>query len=346
MREAYLPFLKYIILQLFVGVVGLNVIREKELGFSDVLKSWGFGQLLCFAVLQIMAVPMILARWKFNMLFWGYVIVCVALFSFGCRRLFKGEARIKIRIPKLSPFEIVLLVIVVLLILWQSGNYFFGMHLDEDDARWLAEANDALTTGDMMTRSFHTGEHVEAFALAQDGSSPWPMMYAVCARILSTKTSIFSHTIYAPLELLLMYGIYWQIGGMFFRKTEARLSFLLFVSLANMFYGGSVYTQSVFSLVRIWQGKASVAAIIIPILFYLFLSINKEDKIDDWVNVMVAATGACLMSGMGIFIAEMMIAVYGFYSILSGHRWKRIPLWMCDLVPCATFILTHIYLQG
>ena len=73
MGQAVSPFLEYVVLQLVVMVVGLNVVHEKELSTSGVLKSWIFGQMMLFAVLQIIAVPMILLRWKFNALFWCYL---------------------------------------------------------------------------------------------------------------------------------------------------------------------------------------------------------------------------------------------------------------------------------
>lgn len=339
MREAILPFLGYCVLQLFVAVVGLNLVREKRIGFSGLLKAWTFGQMLCFALLQIMAVPMILLRWRFNALFWSYCGAVAVLLGFGAWRL--KHTRMAFDARPRSWLCAAVLAVALLLMLCQSGAYFFGVHLDEDDARWLAEANDAMTYGDMMTRSYETGDYLGSIQVPKDATSPWPMMIAIVSRILRTRPVVFAHTLYAPVELLLLYGIYWFVAEELFESKESRAAFLFFIALLNAFLGRTVFTQSTFSLVRIWQGKATVAGVMIPLLFYLFLRINRADKTVDWLKLPVVCCAACLMSGMGITLAPIMIAVYGVYNILAYRNWKRIPLAVLAVLPSAVFLMVY-----
>lgn len=341
MGQVVRPFLEYLVLQVTVAIIGLNVVREKRLGFSGLLESWILGQVLCFAVLQIMAVPMILLKWHFNVLFWSYIGVVVVLFGFGCWRLIRQNTKIRIRLPEFKPFEILLLIVVALLILWQSANYFFGMHLDEDDARWLAQANDALEYGNMLTRDYDTGEYLGYIQVPKDATSPWSMMVAIFSRILGTGTATFSHSVYAPVELFLLYAAYWLISCELFEKRESRIVFLFFVTLLNMFIGRTVYTQSTFSLVRIWQGKASVAGVVIPLFLYLFLRINKGNKTGDWLSLIMVCCSSCLMSGMGISIAAVMIAVYSAYNVIAYKNWRRIPLAVLAVLPSIIYLLIY-----
>lgn len=257
--------------------MGLNIVGHKRIGVTEALKSWVFGQMLMFAILQVMAVPMVLFRWKFNVLFWSYTVVCIAIFGFGCRRLWKVRWKTPDR-KKWTLLSLILLIAVLIIIGIQFHKYLFMMHLDEDDARWLAEANDALVYGDMMTRSIHTGEYLGYFDYIKDITSPWALFFAVLSKALMIRTAVFAHTIYASTELLLMYGIYWLISRELFRNKESEIAFLFYVSIINCFFAGTVYTQSVFSLIRIWQGKATVAAVIIPAIFYLFIRINVTDQ--------------------------------------------------------------------
>lgn len=349
MGQVILPFLEYILLQGFVLIVGLNVVQNRKIDTSWVLESWIFGQMLLFAVLQVMAVPMILMRWQFNALFWSYCGVSIALFSIGLWRLIKGKAKIRIHFPELSPIALFLLMVAVLLILWQVGNYAFGMHLDEDDARWLAQANDALEYGDMMTRNHDTGDYVGRFVMLKDTTSPWPMMWAIISKVLFIRPSVFTHTIYAPIELIMLYTIYWLIGYQLFKNSEARLTFLLMVVVVNSFFGATVYTQSTFAIVRIWQGKATVAGVIIPLLIYLFICMNKKGKSSktlDWIIVMITGCAGCLMSGMGILLPAVGIGVYGAYNIIAYQNWKSIPLCVFALAPSVVSMLVNVYLKG
>ena len=87
MREAIFPFLGYLVLQLIVIVAGLNIIGEKEIRWTGLLKSWITGQMLLFAVLQVFAVTMILLRWEFDALFWSYLGAVVVLFGLGIRKI-------------------------------------------------------------------------------------------------------------------------------------------------------------------------------------------------------------------------------------------------------------------
>ena len=89
-----------------------------------------------WALFQIIAVPAIQFRTSFTVLFWIYTVLVIGLAAAGCRIRWK----LRFQKPEISFF----LVIALIIILYQAGVYFLKMHLDEDDARWLAEANDAL----------------------------------------------------------------------------------------------------------------------------------------------------------------------------------------------------------
>ena len=347
LSAAILPFFLYLIIQFLVAAAGLNVVREQEIGISGCLKSWILGQIICFAVLQLMAVPMILMRLKFDVLFWTFFGTIALLCWLGLCKLCKKRIKIRIRMHDLEAIELFLLMVVVLLILWQAGTYFFGIHLDEDDARWLAEANDALYTGDMMTRSYYTGEYVGTPLMMEDVTSPWPLLFAVLSRILlNTRVSIVAHTIYPTLEIVLVYCIFWLIGREFFEKRTARLTFVLMATIVTLFYGITGYSQGVFILVRIWQGKATVAGVAIPLLLYLFICINKNNKLSDWMLVALVGAASCIMSGMGIIISGVMIGVYGLYNIIAYQNSKRIVPWIVALIPSVVFLLVNYYLRG
>lgn len=73
------------------------------------------------------------------------------------------------------------------------------------------------------------------------------MFLAIASRVLFTKPAIFAHTIYPPVELFVVYGIYWLIGKELFKKKESQLSVVLLAILVNLFfYCHSLYAVNLY----------------------------------------------------------------------------------------------------
>ena len=295
--------------------------------FRSVSFTYLTGSISMWALFQILAVPAIYLRTSFSLLFWIYTGLVIMLSAFGLKaRLKTGFEK-----PEISLF----LILAFWVIAYQASLYIFGMHLDEDDARWIAEANDALVKDRMLLHNPATGQYLGKFIgeMVKDTFSPWPFFIAWLSGTTGFSPAAMSHTVYPPVLLGLSYCAYYHMGKQLFRnKTEQGL-FLLMVTVINMFMSTNVYTQSTFSLLRIWQGKAAVAAIIIPAVFMLVLNIQtEEERKRNWFLLAVTGCASCLLSGMGIVIALLMIAVYGGYIIFC-KRWKRIPLWLASMAP-------------
>ncbi len=298
-----------------------------------------FGQLTLWAAFQVLAVPLVLLRVDYTTLFWAYLPIAVLLAVVGVMRFQK------IKLDKPTVF----LIIAVLVICWQAHFYVFKMHLDEDDARWIAEANDALVKNKMLLYNPATGEYIGRFVgeMVKDVFSPWPFYVAGIAKITGIRAASIAHTAYPPFLLALSYLAYWEMGRQLFKNPAEQGIFLLMVSVINMFMGGvdNGYTQSEFTLTRIWQGKAIVAAVIIPAIFMLILRIQNDDTVPNWLLLTVTTCAACLFSGMGIAISLLMTAVYGAYVVVCG-RWKRIPYWLLSMLPPIVCGLGYFWLKG
>ena len=171
------------------------------------------------------------------------------------------------------------------------------------------------------------------------------MLFAVLAKIFHIDTAIAAHTIYAPVALLLSYCVYYLLASELFSRLEARIVFVFAVAWINLFYAGTTKTQSVFTMVRIWQGKATVAGILIPCLLYLAICINKRNEKADWIRIAVAGCAGCLMSGMGVSLGGIIIIVFGAYSIFAFKRWRQIPLWILSVAPAVIDSLLYFMLN-
>ena len=350
-------------------IVG-SLFRSKSVSFTYLC-----GQLLLWAVFQIVAVPCINLRTDFSTLFWIYTGCVVVLIGLGAGSLYRYRAHARNRKNKsawfkqISPF----LIIALLIIAGQMCVYIFGMHLDEDDARWIAEANDALVKNKMLLHNPATGEYIGRFAgeMIKDVFSPWAMYLAWLSRATGIRAVVIAHTVYPPILLGLSYSAYYEIGCQLFAdgkggksKTHERGIFLLMVSVINLFMAGNVYTQSVFTLTRIWQGKAVVAAVMISTILAIILRVQKTTRhmvgsISDWTLLIVTGISCCLFSGMGIAIGLLLLAIYGLYVVVrtiqrtakhSEYKWKgcaiRTGLWLASLVPSIVYGLGYFRLKG
>jgi len=317
----------------------------------------------------VIAVPCINFRTTFNTLFWIYTAVVLVLTTIGMRTLLsRNRFRLRHEGGLWEGFKrwfrdsgaSVFLFVAFLVIAYQMYIYVFKMHLDEDDARWIAEANDALVKNRMLLHNPATGEYIGRFVgeMVKDVYSPWCMYLAWLSRMTRVRAVVVAHTVYPPILLGLSYCVYYEIGCQLFKGKHERGIFLLMVSVINLFMAGNVYTQSVFTLTRIWQGKAVVAAVAIPAIFCVILRVQTEDSLRDWALMIIAGASCCLFSGMGIAIGLLMLAVYGAYvtacsvakMIKAGSskraRLARIGVWIASVLPSIVFALGYMRLKG
>ena len=320
------------ILPFFVGIL---------LKRESVPETYLFGQILAWAIFQLMAVPMILLHVPFMGLFIPYTIIVIGLGIWGIIKLSKKESKIKYDIKDFNYY----LIPALLVIAFQAGMYFFGQHLDEDDARWIAEASDAIAKNKMLLHNAATGEYIGTFKgeMVKDVFSPWSMYIATISQATFIRPATMAHTFYPPVLLSLVYVAYYLMGKNLFEKKFEQGAFLLMVSIIMMFFSGNRYTQAMFTLTRIWQGKAMVAGLVIPLFLLVLLQIEKEDTKGNWFLLIISSITGCLFSGMGIAISFILAAVYGLYALVF-KRFKRIGFYLAALFFPALYGLLSYWL--
>lgn len=140
----------------------------------------------------------------------------------------------------------------------------------------------------------------------------------------------------------MIYGI---LGRRLFGK-ERRLAgfFLILVCLLHIFSGYSVYTQGTFLLVRIWQGKAILAAALIPAVYYYCLRTAQEKKgvAANCVMLVLLMLACCHVSSMGIMLGAIAMGLAG---IACALRYRKPGILLYGVVSCIpNLIYSAIYL--
>ncbi len=334
-----------VILELLVCII--VYLMPLFVGFAmnhkSISEAYLFGQVAIWAGFQLVAVPMILLRAHFMTLVVFFSLLVLIFAVYGGYK-FKECIRNLSIIDALKIDFNLFLIPAIALIAIQLFFYVFGQHLDEDDARWLGEANDALVHNRMLLHNPLTGEYIghPEGEMVKDVFSPWCMFLAYLSKVTFLSPAVTSHMVYAPILLILAYLVYYRIGKNLFRGRLEQGGFLLFIALI-MFLETGNYTQARFSLVRIWQGKATVAAVMIPLFLLCLLEIENKNRISDWIMLAISSTAGCLFSGMGIAISFILVGAYGAYAVLF-NRLNRIPFYLLSICQPVVFGLMYYFI--
>lgn len=313
------------------------------------------GNVIMWAVFQLIAVPLVLLKVKFTFLvvFWCISVMLllsvtsIALKKQGSKEKISFDNKLKDGITKNYAF---LLNIVLLLVIvgYQCYKYARYMHLDEDDSRFIVNAVDAYSYNTMMLTNPTTGEYMGTWVgdLAKDVASPWMMYVATIAKLCHIHPTILAHTILPVFLLVMSYSGYYLIGHIIFKGDMEKCTlFTAIVAFMNMYFSDAIFMQSFFTLVRIWQGKATLAAVMIPFMLYLFMRVYSIDNKGNFFLITIASIAMCLLSGMGIFFSGIMAGTYGMYFSVIKKRWSYIPFVILTCVPTVVYGMVYAFLK-
>ena len=176
--------------------------------------------------------------------------------------------------------------------------------------------------------------------------SPFPVLLAIFSRLSGgMHPAVLAHTVYPAVFFAAAYLVYHQFGKMFFseKKREEGI-FLLFCAVLIWFSGFSVYTAGNFQMVRIWQGKAVLASVILPFLMYLGFEIMLKEQVGYSRFLMIfASMAACHVSSMGIMLAPIVIAAYTLLTLWKTRSIRCMGYTILYILP--SLILGSVYLM-
>lgn len=234
-------------------------------------------------------------------------------------------------------------VAAVILIVIQAVILASVMHIDQDDAFYVGTAVTSVNTDSIFQYDPYTGLEYAA-APSRYVLSPFPIFVAFLSQVSGIHAAIIDHTILPVFLIPLSYYVYWLIGKrLFAKKIKAISVFLLIVALFQMFSFCSIYTSGTFLLVRIWQGKAILANILLPAVLYLGLTAfrNSFGK-KQWIILCCTLIASCMVSSMGIMLAAIMTGIIGIICAV----WKKSLAVLEKFILCCfpNLVLAGIYI--
>ena len=288
-----------------------------------------FGTFFVWSYSQLILVPMIIKDMSFtitSVIILTVTIVFVLIFFYWFHKNNSGKTgrhAKKFEITSISFNDKVcfgLMLAVVLSIIIHSVCL---QCTDADDSRFVVLAMDAIKSDRMLRINPATGREFTAYLgeVSKDFSSPWTIYLAYVAKICGVKATILIHTILPPFIYLLISCSFWLLSGTLFEgQFSTRCLFVSFVWFIIVFSNYSSLNSETFIILRIWQGKAIVAGLTIPMLLHGIINIYRDTTWKNWANLSVVNLGSCLLSGNAIVIGVFMICTFGFiYSLFKKH---------------------------
>lgn len=303
------------------------------------------GYLFLFAVAEVLTLPMILLKTPLHVLVWCYGAIAgiTAFFGIFCLRsqTFPSVSDLKQRIRTISPFfwcALILIGVQIVIVVLYA-------HFDADDAFYVATATTSADKDSIFIFNPYTGKKYRNLP-SRYVLSPFPIFLAVVSELCAgLHPSIMAHTIFPPVFQIMSYLIVFHIGREWFQNSPHGQGIFLYVTAAlNSFFAYSTYNSGSFQMIRIWQGKALLAAALIPLLFYLSMTIVMEEKPKyPWYLLLFANTACCLLSSMGIILAPIL---QGCFALLGMIRFRSPKRFLYGILCCLPSIaLGLIYIR-
>lgn len=336
-----------IILLLVPTIVGCLLVKENK-GTLRLISAWISGQILLWAGFFVIAVPMILLQKSFThtcYMFTGYTALLVVMAGIekviGRSKLQRSAISVRNNTKEYSrtKAEIALWIVFWGLLLVQFVMATVFAYEEGDDAFYIAIATITEDANTMYIKLPYTGGTTGLDA--RHGLAPFPVWIAYLARVSGMHAAIVAQVILAVVILGMTYGIYYLVGRRLCEDNLKSLPFFMILTELLMMFGGySVYSVENFVLVRASQGKAILAAIVLPFLFYQLMILvreledNKKLGLRFWALVLCTTATGCLCSTLGTILICMLLGIAGLCIAISYRRWQiLIPLGLSCLIP-------------
>ena len=339
-------------------IVGSCALPKSESGNNAPTMWYIKGMTIMMAVFQLYAVPLILMKQRFSLVvvLWLVTIGGIVVFAIRKMNLKNMYMTLKLKICPLFDFllkekswiTVVLIALAGMLIFIQMYAFVGYQQLDEDDSRFLVHALEAIENDTMLLRNPATGEAVDSFVgeLRKDVPSPWPIYLGLLSRIVFMHPAILAHMVLPVFLIAMVYAVYWELAGRFWGQCfEKKCMFLIIASALSMFGGVTRKTEFAYMLSRLWQGKAVVAGVFLPLLLLWILIINDEPKRkDNYVHLFLTNMAMSMSSGMGIAMGAFFVGCVGVALSLLRKDWKMLILLALTCVPNVVFAIINALL--
>lgn len=315
------------------------------------------GYVIMFSIFEFLAEPLILGRKPFHVLVWLAVGIFLAMTIFSLIFNVKEMGQAFVITGKKIPWKSWTFYAALLLIGIQVWFYMKYMVTNIDDAYYVATAATALETDTMYQYSAYTGRYNELLNLRYV-LSPYPIFQAFLAKVTGINdAAVVAHTAFPPFLVCLAYSVLSLLGELLFVEPEDPKSddskgkqIFLFLFLLSVVHITSYYcmrNQGSVLLVRVWQGKATLASSLIPALFYQCYRMSRYPKEKGNLAILLFMTTACCMvSSMGVALSAVLLGVMALLFGMFRKDWRYFLNMVLGVIPPFLVGVCYLILKG
>ncbi|MCR5467563.1 MAG: hypothetical protein K6F37_01270 [Lachnospiraceae bacterium] len=338
----YFILLALIVLVPILTGLPLTAWQKSEKSFARLFIN---GWISIFACFELLSLPMIYFHFSLTSFVRAAEIALAVLILLGIiterKNLF---SYITGTLKNLKGLNIYWLLAGAIMLL-QMFFYFFKMNPNDDDAFYLATASTSLATDTMYQYNPYTGDlytEIDSRYIL----SPFPLFYSFLSKISGVHVAIIAHTFIPLVFVLAAYVVLFLIARELFKDDAKKQGmFVFFIALIYEFGSVTVRTTGNVLSVRIWQGKAVLAAILIPAIIEFLISHAKEVKMREFIYLFVLMISCAYVSSMGILMGPLALGI-GMLTYLFVN--KKLDAWIpavIAVVPNLILAVIYVYIK-
>ena len=331
-----------VILPLIIGTYWKGTVSDNSIRFTYLS---GFFSIL--AIFEIIGVPMVIAKVSFRHQVVVYTIVlllsiAVLVSREACRTTLLGwlesirpavlrkkltDLRIALLSDTKKRYEVVYLIVFFGLLAYQVYYTLFYdvIWWTSDDGGYVVYSAEAIHNNSFFTRT-EAGEFMPEIYDFRRALTAIYVFFSYCAYAMHMSVPMVEHTVYAILFLGMAYMAISLLAERLTKNKEEQYMFLCFVSLLHIFGSFSPYSMSFRLLATIWQGKAVLAVVILPLLLYVYPKLLEDQIHRRNVSFLVMLSLASVSLTLGGIVT--MVMVPGVLSILWFIKSKKKEAWL------------------
>lgn len=355
-------FISAVLIIIFMGVLPL-IIGTIICCDDGMIVSYYVGFVSMMAICELIAVPCSIFKCSFITVVIVFFVVIVALLLFGRRKTQSALntcSTTKLSIKSYSIVEYICLSIMILLLGVVIINSVRLHVIDEDDSRFVVTAADILRTNELFLTDPNTGVVHDCWSYGEDVSkdiiAPHAVFCAIFSKVTLTNATVFMHTIYPIVLYILAVCIYYNLISELIEGNERlkndrnkesyKFLFIAFILLFTIFQYSTKSTRETMFLVRIWQGKAVLASVIIPSLLWILYRVYRKPNKLNYCLLFITSLAGCLTSSMATLLIPMLLGIYGLvYGISKKSIKLSCGIWISTIIPVLLAFLS-LYIKS